>query len=299
MAETIGVVGAGALGTLLATRLLRAGHAVRVLVRSEARREALRREAHALIAERDPASLQGASLLFLCVKAYDTAGAARAIAMVAARASGGPGICTLQNGWDHMATLESTLPGTPLVAGATALGAYFDAAGTLHASTEGATFLAAWDGTERRWAEYAAGVLAGAGLHAEARGEARMILWRKLALNAAVNPLTALLNRSNGAILETPSLLRLARAAAAEAARVGVRLGHLPADFDPLPLLDGLLHETRANRSSMAEDLARGRHTEADAILGAVVRGGREAGEATPVLDALLALMRAAEAGGG
>ena len=44
MAETIGVVGAGALGTLLATRLARGGHAVRVAVRSESRRDALRRE---------------------------------------------------------------------------------------------------------------------------------------------------------------------------------------------------------------------------------------------------------------
>jgi 2-dehydropantoate 2-reductase len=61
-------------------------------------------------------------------------------------------------------------------------------------------------------------------------------------------------------------------------------------------MLDGLLRDTRANRSSMAEDLARGRRTEADAILGAAARAGREAGEPTPVLDALHAMMAAAEA---
>jgi len=194
-----------------------------------------------------------------------------------------------------METLASMLPGTPLVAGATALGAYFDSGGALHTSVDGPTFLAPWDGTERRWAEYAASVLESAGIHADAHGEVKAVLWRKVCLNAAVNPLTALLDCPNGALLERPALLRVARAAAAEAARAGMRLGRLPIGFDPEPLLEGLLHDTRANRSSMAEDLARGRRTEADAIVGAATRAGLEAGEPTPVLDALLALIVAAE----
>ena len=296
MAETIGVIGAGALGTLLATRLARAGHSVRVAVRTESRRDSLRREAHGLAAvECDPTVLRGAALLFLCVKAYDTQDAATGIARVVKGAAPVPGLCSLQNGWDHMETLAAALPGMPLVAGATALGAYFDSGGALHASVGGLTSLAPWDGTERRWAEYAATVLESAGIHADFHGEAVAILWRKLCLNAAVNPLTALLDCANGALLDRPPLLRIARAAAAEAARAGTKLGRLPVGFDPVPLLDGLLRDTRANRSSMAEDLARGRRTEADAILGAAVRAGREAVEPTPVLDALLALMRAAE----
>ena len=297
MAETIGVLGAGALGTLLATRLARAGHTVRVAVRSEARRDALRREVHGLAAvECEPSVLRGVTMLFLCVKAYDTQAAAAGLERTfRAPHASSPGLCSLQNGWDHMDTLEAALPGVPLVAGATSLGAYFDSGGTLHASIEGPTSLAPWGATERRWAEYAATVLESAGIHADAMGEAKHILWRKVCLNAAVNPLTALLDCMNGDLLARPALLRIAGAAAGEAARAGVRLGRLPIGFDPAPLLDGILRDTRANRSSMAEDLARGRRTEADAILGAAVRAGREAGEPTPVLDALLALMTAAE----
>lgn len=296
MAETIGVVGAGALGTLLATRLARGGHAVRVAVRSESRRDALRREVHGLAAvECEPSVLRGVTMLFLCVKAYDTRAAADGLAPIFRDAAQSPGLCSLQNGWDHMEALEEALPGVPLVAGATALGAYFDSGEALHASVDGATSVAPWGATERRWAEYAATVLESAGIHADAMGEAKQILWRKLCLNAAVNPLTALLDCMNGDLLERPALLRIAGAAAGEAARAGTRLGRLPVGFDPAPLLDGILRDTRANRSSMAEDLARGRRTEADAILGAAGRAGREAGEPTPVLDALLALMNAAE----
>ena len=296
MVETIGVIGAGALGTLLATRLARAGHAVRVAVRSESRRDALRHEVHGLAAvECEPSVLRGATLLFLCVKAYDTQSAAASLAPIFRGAAPSPGLCSLQNGWDHMEILEAALPGMPLVAGATSLGAYFDSDGALHASIEGATSLAPWGATERRWAEYAATVLGSAGIHADGMGEASHILWRKICLNAAVNPLTALLDCLNGDLLARPALLRIAGAAAGEAARAGVRLGRLPVGFDPAPLLDAILHDTRANRSSMAEDLARGRRTEADAILGAAVRAGREAGEPTPVLDALLALLDVAE----
>ena len=123
MAETIGVIGGGALGTLLATRLARGGHAVRVAVRTESRRDALRREVPGLAAvECDPSVLRGATLLFLCVKAYDTREAAAGVASALTGDSPSPGLCSLQNGWDHMGTLESGLPGMPLVAGATALG---------------------------------------------------------------------------------------------------------------------------------------------------------------------------------
>lgn len=293
MAETVGIVGAGALGTLLALKLARAGHTVLALARSEARRAALAADApHGLTVERGPEVLRPASLLFFCVKARDTAEAAASLAPLAPRF---PGVCSLQNGWDHMETLERALPGAPLIAGATALGAYFDASGSLHGSLEGATLLAPWGSTEARWAEYAASVLSSAGLQAEAREDARRILWRKLALNAAVNPLTALLDRPNGALLESPPLRRVACAAAREAVLVGVRLGHLPEGYDPVPRLDRLLGETRGNRSSMAEDLARGRPTEADAILGPILQAARAGRIETPVLLALASLLRAAE----
>jgi len=294
VAETVGVVGAGALGSMLAIKLARAGNTVIALARSEVRRAGLAADApHGLTVERDPGALHPASLLFFCVKARDTEDAARPLRALEPRL---PGICSLQNGWDHMDTLARTLPKAPLIAGATSLGAYFDDAGVLHGSLEGATLLAPWEGTEARWAEYAATVLDSAGLKAEAREGARRILWRKLVLNAAVNPLTALANRENGALLDVPALGRIARAAAREAAAVGVRRGYLLEDDDPGPRLERLIEETRGNRSSMAEDLARGRPTEADAILGPILRAAAEERMTTPVLAALAVLLRAAEA---
>ena len=290
MAETIGIVGAGSLGTLLALKLTRAGHTVSVLARSPGRRDSLRREG--LHADSDPMVLRGATLVFLCVKSHDTAGTISAFRTLDPAA----GVCSLQNGWGNLEILESALADTPLIAGATALGAYFDESGTLHASAEGPTTFAPWGPTEFRWAEYAATLLESAGLKADAARDARAVLWRKLVLNAAVNPVSALAGVRNGAILDSVALRRIAEAAATEAARTGILLGYLDPTFDPVPALTRLLEETRENRSSMAQDLERLRRTEIDAIVGSIVRAAAEHGERVPVLESLAVLVRVAEA---
>lgn len=292
MAETVGVFGAGALGTLLATRLSQAGHSVRILARDPARREALRRDHPELHVEERAAGLSPAPLVFLCVKSYDTEAASSAL-VEAAVASG---VSSLQNGWGHMEILEAALPKSPLVAGATSLGAYLEEHGALRTSSDGPTRFAPWGTTEYRWAEYAATLFESAGLKALAHHDAPGVLWRKLVVSAAVNPVSALSGVANGAILESASLLPIAEAAAREAARVGARLGHLERDSDPRPELRQVLQDTAENRSSMAEDLARGRRTEIDAIVGSVVRAARRIGEPVPELERLWATVLAAEA---
>ena len=117
------------------------------------------------------------------MKSYDTEDAANALA----GAGVGSAVASLQNGWDHMETLRRALPKSPLLAGATSLGAYFDEHGAIHTSTEGSTWFAPWGETDVRWAEYAAMLFQSAGLSAEATRDALGFSWRKLMLNAAVN----------------------------------------------------------------------------------------------------------------
>ncbi len=292
MAETIGVVGGGALGTLLMKHFLGAGMRVHALEQNPARRSALAHDFPDLLVTEEAASLRPASTIFLCIKSYDTAHVAKGLRALQPLLTA---ICSLQNGWGNLETLEQEIPGTPLLAGATALGAYLDEQGALHGSTRGVTLVAPWGETPARRAEQVVRVLVQAGLTAEARPDARAILWQKLTLNAAVNPLTAIASRPNGALLEEPGLMRLAERAALEAARIGGKLGHVDPHWDPRPDLRTLLDETRANRSSMAEDLARGRRTEIDAIAGAIVEAAGALGEPVPVLEALLTLVRGAE----
>lgn len=295
MPETIGIVGGGALGTLLLTRLSAAGVPVRALVRNPGRIERLGRDVPEAVLSTDVSGLRDLPLLFLCIKSYDTQATAEELsALFPSRTA----ICSLQNGWGNLETLESALPGAPLLAGATTLGAYLDDEGTLHASCAGKTKIAPWGSTPPARAGEAVRVLTSVGLSAENSADARGILWRKLTLNAAVNPLTAIARCPNGMLLEEPGLLRFAERAALEAAEAGARSGVLRDPWDPLPALHALLAETRSNYSSMAQDIARARRTEIDSIAGAVVEAAERTGAGAPVLHALHALLRAAEGRG-
>jgi 2-dehydropantoate 2-reductase len=293
MAETIGIVGGGALGTLLASRFLARGAEVRIVTRSGgSRHDELKREHPSVRLGHDFGSLAQAELIFLCVKAYHTKDVARSLAALPIEKAS---VCSLQNGWGNLDLLDQTIPSVPLLAGATSLGAYLDDRGLLHATDRGTTVVAPWRPGDLGAAERAAEMIRATGLLSEARPDARAVLWRKLVLNSAVNPVTAIAACANGALLQEPALFEIARRAAGEAARVGKRLSLMEADFDPDEALRAILRETTGNISSMREDLSRGRRTEIEEITGAVVRLAAEVGEPVLVQSALLTLVRAAE----
>ncbi|OLD81995.1 MAG: hypothetical protein AUI33_00535 [Ignavibacteria bacterium 13_1_40CM_2_61_4] len=293
MADSIGIVGGGALGTLLASRFLKAEADVRVVTRSGSRYDLLKSEHASLRAGADFGILRSSEVVFLCVKAYHTKDVARSLASLEMERTS---VCSLQNGWGHMELLDAALPGLPILAGATSLGAYLDDEGLLHATERGTTVVAPWRPGDLASAERTAEILRSTGgLLAEVRPDARAVLWRKLILNSAVNPVTALARCPNGVLLQEPGLFEIARRAAREAACVGKKLGMVDPDFDPEEALRAILRETVGNLSSMREDLARGRRTEIEEITGTIVNLAEAAGEQVPVQAALLTLVRAAE----
>lgn len=123
------------------------------------------------------------------------------------------------------------------------------------------------------------------------------LVWGKLAVNAGINPLTAVLQVPNGFLAENPAARELMALAAQEVATVAA------AQNIPLPFADAaaqalaVAQATASNHSSMWQDLANGRPTEIEAICGAVVAAGRRLGVATPVNLVLQTAVRQAEQG--
>jgi 2-dehydropantoate 2-reductase len=98
-------------------------------------------------------------------------------------------------------------------------------------------------------------------------------LWRKALVNAAVNPVTADHGVPNGALLHEPlrgQAERLLREAQAAASADGYAFTDEEADLE----LWRVVRATAENRSSMLQDLDRGRTTEVDAISGAILASG-------------------------
>jgi 2-dehydropantoate 2-reductase len=292
------LVGTGALASLFGARLAAAGVHVTMLGSWPDGLAALREHGVRLVeadgSERafpvrvaaDPAECRGISLALVLVKAWQTARAAEQLA--ACLPANGLAL-TLQNGWGNRETLEQALGPDRVALGITTLGATLLAPGVARAGGQGPVTL----GSHPRL-QPLADLLSAAGFDVRMAEDVAGLAWGKLVINAAINPLTALLRVPNGELLARPEARELLGLAAAEAAAVGRAQGlHLPFD-DAVAAAEDVARRTAANHSSMFQDVQRGRPTEIDAICGAVVEAGDRLGVPTPVNRTLWLLVRAA-----
>ena len=138
--------------------------------------------------------------------------------------------------------------------------------------------------------ERLAGLMRRAGLRAPVKARVRDAIWVKLWGNLCFNPVSALTGATLGEIGADPALRALCRAMMLEARTVGERLGaRFAIDVDRR--IDGAV-AVGAHRTSMLQDLEKGRPLEIDALVAAVQELGRAVGAPTPTLDAVLALVR-------
>ena len=116
-------------------------------------------------------------------------------------------------------------------------------------------------------------------------------VWRKVVTNAAVNPLTALIGRTNAELLTDAVASRVADGIAREVARVATASGVRIGEDEAVKQWRAMAALTGANRSSMLQDVEAGRPTEIDAISGAVAREGERHGVAAPLNQAMTLLV--------
>jgi 2-dehydropantoate 2-reductase len=195
---------------------------------------------------------------------------------------------TLQNGLGNREALVERLGGERVALGVTTLGATLVGPGRVRPGGEGVLSL----GAHERLAPVT-NLLQRAGFSVELVTEAEGLLWSKLVINAAINPLTALLRVTNGQLLERPAARTLVAAAAREAADVAAALGLRLTYPDPVAAAESVARRTASNTSSMLQDVMRGAPTEIDAICGAIVSAGEEWGVPTPVNRILWLLVKA------
>ncbi len=298
-ASSILIMGTGALATLFAARLSAAGVGVTMLGTWPAGLDALRTEGARLVGadgvERaypvrvidDPAECRAARSALVLVKAWQTERTARQLACCLAE----EGLAlTLQNGLGNREILSENLGLGRVALGVTTTGATLLGPGLARLGGEGTLSLEAHPRLEA-WEA----MLRAAGFAVNVVANARSLLWGKLVVNAAINPLTALLRLPNGELLQRPTarilMGELAREAASVARAQGVDM--------PLEAAESAVEEvarrTAANRSSMLQDVLRGAPTEIDAICGAVVQAGETTGVPTPVNRLMWQLVRATE----
>jgi 2-dehydropantoate 2-reductase len=286
MKENILIVGTGAMGSLFAARLALAGHNVSMLGSWKEGLEAIRSEGvhfidtsgeeqrRAVNVTDDPHTCTGARYALILVKAWQTERVAHQLADCLA--ADGLAV-TLQNGLGNRETLIQHLGPERVALGVTTTGATLLKAGHVKAGGEGPISI------ERHPAlGPLMDALQSARFDVQIVEEARSLIWGKLVINSAINPLTALLRVPNGVLLERPQAREMMRQLALETAQVA-RAEKIELSFpDPAAAAEDVARRTATNRSSMLQDVQRGAPTEIDAICGAVVQIAQKHKLSTP-----------------
>lgn len=145
------------------------------------------------------------------------------------------------------------------------------------------------DGQKTERVRRLARALIGAGLRAPVR-RIRDEIWLKLWGNLSFNPISALTLETLDVVATDPGTRDVSRAMMLEAQAIGERLGvRFAVDVDRR--IDGAAAVGR-HRTSMLQDLERGRPMEIDALVTAVQEMGRMVDVATPTIDTVLALVQ-------
>jgi 2-dehydropantoate 2-reductase len=239
----------------------------------------------------DVREAEPADVVLVLTKAYKTKGIAVQVAEVLV-----PGglVVTLQNGLGSREALTVEVNKNNLTYGVTTQGATVEAAGAIRHGGSGPTHLAARPAVADRVAALAE-VFNAAGLPTHTADDLQSLVWGKLAINAGINPVTALLGIPNGRILDSAYATGLMRDAAHEveqiAAAMEIDLPFASAADEAVAVAEA----TAENRSSMLQDISRGAPTEVDAICGAVIRAGQAVDVPTPTTIMLYRLLKAVE----
>ncbi len=304
----VAIVGAGALGSLVGGLLARQGHAVWLYNPSNVE-HVKEIQARGLLIETPegdvwrveaPATARideipgPVELLGVFVKAYATRDALERAKPLIAPSTW---VLSLQNGVGIEELLQRYAPAGRALRGTTAQGATLVAPGRVRWAGRGPTRLGplspeALDEVALNELKGIVRALDAAGLEARYEPDVERALWEKLLVNAAINPLTALLGVPNGRLVEDPELRAILRDVVREALPVAQAHGVPLAPEEAIALVEGVCRATARNLSSMLQDVRRGRPTEIDFISGPIVREGERLGVPTPLQRLLWRLVR-------
>ncbi len=291
--------GAGGVGGYFGGRLAQAGVDVAFVARG-AHLQALRTTGLRIVspkgdahlprvqASADPADLGTADVVFLTVKMYDVDTAATQL-----RPLLGPGtlVVTLQNGVEATDMVARRVGREHVAGGVAYVAAVIAEPGLIRHTALDALIVGELDGAMSPRLLALRDAASAAGFTFTASEDIRVDLWSKFVRLSVFSSMTAATRSPLGVLRAQPALFALVEAAVDEAFAVGrahgVALGPRVRD-EVFAMYRGMPPQAK---SSMLEDLERGRRLELPWLGGAVVRLGRDAGVPTPVHETIEKLL--------
>lgn len=267
------ILGAGSLGCLWAARLQLAGHPTQLIMRPQqldtfARQGSrlhfttLDDQQHQLHLNAQSANTSGnIDRLLVTTKAHS---AATAVASVRHRLHADSQLILLQNGIGSQQEVADLANGQRILLASTTEGAYLNSPFSCIQAGAGQTLIGDLQPGFLP-APYWLTELQQAGIPCQWQADIQPILWRKLAINCLINPLTVIHHCPNGALEQHESLIRLL---AVELESLLIAAGQPAAAERLADTALQVIRNTAANRSSMLQDVQQHRRTEISYITG-------------------------------
>jgi 2-dehydropantoate 2-reductase len=293
--RTVAVIGLGSIGGVVAASLAAAGgHDVVACVRRPIDRLTLERPSGTvevpLTALTEPGTARPADWVLLCTKTQDTEAAVPWLSRLCTPATR---VAVMQNGIDHVARVAPLAGGAAVVPVLVYYNGERLAPDRVRMRQAGKyDLIVAADANGRAFSD----LLDGTELAILRTETFATLAWRKLLINAVANPITAL-TLQRQAVLRHADVAQLCRAVLDEAVAVARADGVVLRDDEAARTLAALETFSGELGTSMYFDRLAGRVLEVEALTGAIVTAADRRGVAVPLNRALLALLRAINAG--
>lgn len=287
----IAVVGAGGVGGYFGGRLSASGEDVHFVARG-AHLAAMKTSGLRIVSPKgdlhlprvnvtdDPASIGPVDAVLFTVKMYDVESAASTLMPLIGSDSV---VITLQNGVEAVDIVSRHVGKAHVAGGVAYIAAVIDKPGAIRHTTLDTLIFGELDGRLSPRLTALAEACVRAGFKARASEQIETDLWSKFSRLTVFSGMTSITRSPIGVIRDEPELLAMMKAAIEESVRVGRAHGVALPDVVMDEIMKMVTTLPPQSKSSMLEDLERGKHLELPWLSGAVVRLGREAGVETPI----------------
>lgn len=300
--QRIVVVGPGALGCLFAGHLSREAEvwlldhdparAERIVSQGGIFSEGIEKWKVKVPVTARPEDIGIADLVVLCTKSFHTAEA-----LMHARPVMGEhtAVLSVQNGVENIDLIEKMVGKERAFAGVTHQAAILKGEGRVQHTFNGPTVIGALAGEKSKDLMKIRRLFKASGMKAKISDNINGLLWSKLIVNVGINALSAITRLENGILLQQEGAQALMDAAVKEAVKVARRKRITLLYPDPVKTVRKACHEFRYNRSSMLQDVLKGKQTEIDYMNGVIVKEARKYKIAVPVNETLCRLVKTIE----
>jgi 2-dehydropantoate 2-reductase len=292
------IVGSGAVGGYFGALLARAGNDVTFLVRGE-HLKAINRNGLLVKsingdftvqvkAKERPHKDKRYDLIIFAVKGYDLEAAAETVETVVTHNTS---ILSLLNGLDSEKRLAKRFGDKKIIGGIAFIGSAIESPGVIAHTSSGSITVGEMDGEESGRCKEIKAIFEKAHIPCKISTDITKDIWSKMVWNVGFNAITAVTRALASDILADHGTRQIVEQSMLETVRVAEKRGVL---LSPDLISKTIARTEKAGKikTSMLQDIERGKRTEIDFINGAVIEIGKESGFDTPVNETLCGLVR-------